>query len=428
MAPARQLAGVLTIGQQARAGVERIFQLLDLPPAIADAAGRDRPARAARRDHLLERALPLRRRCVRCFSGFDLHIAPGERVAIVGPSGSGKSTLAMLVSRFYDPTAGTVSVDGHDVRDVTLHSLRRQVGVVFEESFLFSDSVRANIAYGRPDATDEQIEAAARAAQAHEFIERAAARLRHRRRRAGTELSGGQRQRIALARAILYDPRILILDDATSAIDARTEDAIHDALRAVMADRTTLLIAHRRRRCISPTGSSCSTDGRVVESGHPRRSSSRAARSTARCCPASTRSSTPRRSVTRSRRLRPSRPRPERTVPPRRRGRVTGSVRAAGPQHGRPAHRIGAPSIGPGLGGGGRRLAAQPRADARAARARGAAPPGARRGEGRPGARVAPRPALHAVAAAPRVPPAVAARARARGHRRRSRRLPARCW
>jgi ATP-binding cassette subfamily B protein len=245
MAPARQLAGVLTIGQQARAGLERIFQLLDLPSAITDAPGAvDVPElrgdiRFSNVHFQYGDGDPVLR-------GVDLHIAPGERVAIVGPSGSGKSTLAMLVPRFYDPNEGTVLVDGRDLRDVKLSSLRSQVGVVFEESFLFSDSVRANIAYGRPDATDEQIEAAARAAQADEFIQELPRGYDTAIGERGLTLSGGQRQRIALARAILYDPRILILDDATSAIDARVESAVHDALRAVMAGRTTLLIAHRQ--------------------------------------------------------------------------------------------------------------------------------------------------------------------------------------
>ncbi len=245
MAPARQLAGVLTIGQQARAGLERIFQLLDLPAAICD------PPDAV--------DLPELRGDIRfsnvhfnygdrqpVLTGVDLHIAPGERVAIVGPSGSGKTTLAMLVPRFYDPTEGAVRIDGYDVRTVKLRSLRRQVGVVFEDSFLFSDSVRANIAYGRPDATDEQIEAAARAAQAHDFILELPRGYATAIGERGLSLSGGQRQRIALARAILYDPRILILDDATSAIDARIEAEVHEALRGVMAGRTTLLIAHRQ--------------------------------------------------------------------------------------------------------------------------------------------------------------------------------------
>jgi ATP-binding cassette subfamily B protein len=245
MAPARQLAGVLTIGQQARAGLERIFQLLDLPAAISDAPDAiDLPdlrgdIRFSNVHFSYGDSDPVLR-------GVDLHIAPGERVAIVGPSGSGKSSLAMLVPRFYDPTEGAVLIDGHDVRTVKLRSLRRQVGVVFEDSFLFSDSVRANIAYGRPDATDEQIEAAARAAQAHDFILELPRGYDTAIGERGLSLSGGQRQRIALARAILYDPRILILDDATSAIDARIEEAVHDALRGVMAGRTTLLIAHRQ--------------------------------------------------------------------------------------------------------------------------------------------------------------------------------------
>jgi ATP-binding cassette subfamily B protein len=245
MAPARQLAGVLTIGQQARAGLERIFQLLDLPPAIADAPDAlDLPE--LRGDIQFSNVHFRYGDAGPVLRGVDLHIAPGERVAIVGPSGSGKSTLAMLVPRFYDPTEGAVFVDGHDLRHVKLGSLRRQLGVVFEDSFLFSDSVRANIAYGHPDATDDEVEAAARVAQAHEFITELPRGYDTAIGERGLTLSGGQRQRIALARAILYNPRILILDDATSAIDARVEAAVHDGLRAVLADRTTLLIAHRQ--------------------------------------------------------------------------------------------------------------------------------------------------------------------------------------
>jgi ATP-binding cassette subfamily B protein len=244
-APARQLAGVLTVGQQARAGVERIFQLLDLKPAIADADDAidlPTPEGEITFDDVhfgYPEGEPVLR-------GVDLTVAAGERVAFVGPSGSGKSTLAMLVSRFHDPDSGAVLVDGHDVRTVTLHSLRSQVGVAFEDSFLFSDTVRANIAYGRPDATTEQVEAAAKAAQAHGFVSELPGGYDTMVGERGLTLSGGQRQRIALARAILSDPAILILDDATSAVDATIEEAIHDALRGVLANRTTLLIAHRR--------------------------------------------------------------------------------------------------------------------------------------------------------------------------------------
>ncbi|MGA7206246.1 MAG: ABC transporter ATP-binding protein [Specibacter sp.] len=249
MAPARQLAGLLTIGQQARAGLERIFQLLDLKPAIADA-----PDAFELPD--VQGAIEFRNVTFGYGGGDDgngkdvidgvsFRIAAGERVAIVGPSGSGKSSATLLVSRFYDPQSGTVLVDGNDVRTVTLGSLRRRIGSVFEDSFLFSDTVRANIAYGAPDATDEQIEAAARICQAHDFIQGLPAGYDTLVGERGLILSGGQRQRIALARAIVADPRILILDDATSAIDARTEEAIHEGLREVARGRTTLLVAHR---------------------------------------------------------------------------------------------------------------------------------------------------------------------------------------
>ena len=266
VAPARQFAGVISIAQQARAGVERIFQLLDLPPAIADDP----------------EAVELPRLCGEVtfagvhagygagppvLRGVDLHIAAGERVAIVGPSGSGKSTLAMLVSRFRDPDAGSVLVDGHDLRTVTVRSLRRQVGVAFEDSFLFSDTVRANIGYGRPGATDDEIEQAARIAQAHGFVQELPRGYDTMVGERGLTLSGGQRQRIALARAVLADPRILILDDATSAIDATVEQAVHDALRTVLANRTTLLVAHRRSTLHLADRIIVLDQGRVVAQG-----------------------------------------------------------------------------------------------------------------------------------------------------------------
>ncbi|HEX4732095.1 MAG TPA: ABC transporter ATP-binding protein, partial [Solirubrobacterales bacterium] len=266
VSPTRQLAGLLAIGQQARAGVERIFQLLDLEPDIQDAAG-------AVELGTLEGDLDFddvsfgydgRRQIL---DGFDLHVKAGERVAIVGPSGSGKTTATLLVSRFYEPDRGAVLVDGHDVRGVSLHSLRSQVGVVFEESFLFSDSVRSNIAYGKPDATDEEVEAAARVAQAHDFIMALPRGYDSVVGERGLTLSGGQRQRIALARAVLQDPRILILDDATSAVDARTEEQINEGLRTVMAGRTTLLVAHRRSTLHLADRVVVLDDGRVIDQG-----------------------------------------------------------------------------------------------------------------------------------------------------------------
>jgi len=267
VAPARQLAGVLTIGQQARAGAERIFQLLDLAPAIADRPGApDLPP--VEGEIVLEGVAfgydggedPVLR-------DLDLRIGAGERVALVGTSGSGKSTVTALVSRFYDPQAGVVRLDGHDVRDVTLASLRRQVAVAFEESFLFSDTVRANIAYGRPDATDEQIRYAARAAAAEEFIAELPQGYDTPIGERGLTLSGGQRQRVALARAILADPRILVLDDATSAVDARTEERIHAALREVLPGRTTVLVAHRVSTLHLADRVVVLDEGRVVDEG-----------------------------------------------------------------------------------------------------------------------------------------------------------------
>ncbi len=266
VSPTRQLAGLMAIGQQARAGVERIFQLLDLQPDIADAPDAVELGPLAGEIDFDDVHFGYdERRDVLC--GFDLHVKAGERVAIVGPSGSGKTTATLLVSRFYEPDRGAVLIDGHDVRGVTLHSLRSQVGVVFEEAFLFSDSVRANIAYGRPGAGDAEIEAAARVAQAHDFITALPRGYDSVVGERGLTLSGGQRQRIALARAVLQDPRILILDDATSAVDARTEEAINEGLRTVLAGRTTLLVAHRRSTLHLADRIVVLDEGRIIDEG-----------------------------------------------------------------------------------------------------------------------------------------------------------------
>ncbi|MFF4295474.1 ABC transporter ATP-binding protein [Streptomyces vinaceus] len=242
--PVRMLAMVLTVGQQARAGVERVFELIDTEPAIEEGT-RELPADAPATVEFDEVGFgydPERP----VLDGFSLSIAEGETVAVVGASGSGKSTVSLLLPRFYDAGRGTVRVGGHDVRELTYDSLRSAIGLVPEDSFLFSDTIRANIAYGQPDATEAQIEAAARAAQAEAFIRALPAGYDTKVGEQGLTLSGGQRQRLALARAILTDPRLLLLDDATSAVDARVEHEIHEALRTVMAGRTTLLIAHRR--------------------------------------------------------------------------------------------------------------------------------------------------------------------------------------
>lgn len=246
--PVRMLAMVLTVGQQARAGTERVFELIDTEPSIEDGTKTlpaDAPATVEFDDVAFGYDGPSGTTAP-VLDGLSFEIRQGETLAVVGSSGSGKSTVSLLLPRFYDVTRGAVLVGGHDVRELTLDSLRAAIGLVPEDSFLFSDTVRNNIAYGRPDATDEQIEAAARAAQADRFIAELPDGYETTVGEHGLTLSGGQRQRVALARAILTDPRLLVLDDATSAVDARVEHEIHEALKQVMEGRTTLLIAHRR--------------------------------------------------------------------------------------------------------------------------------------------------------------------------------------
>ncbi|GAB2446217.1 ABC transporter ATP-binding protein [Streptomyces incanus] len=242
--PVRMLAVVLTVGQQARASTERVLELIDTEPSLTDGT-KELPADAPATVEFDDASFGYDpRRPV--LNGLSFEIGAGETLAVVGASGSGKSTVSLLLPRFYDVTGGAVLVGGHDVRELTTESLRAAIGLVPEDSFLFSDTVRANIAYGRPDATEEQIVAAARAAQADRFITELPDGYDTTVGEHGMTLSGGQRQRVALARALLTDPRLLVLDDATSAVDARVEHEIHEALAEVMRGRTTLLIAHRR--------------------------------------------------------------------------------------------------------------------------------------------------------------------------------------
>ena len=266
VAPVRMFAGMLAVGQQARAGAERILDILDSNPLVTEAPDAQ-PLPAVRGDVEFDDVRFGYTSDEAVLDGFSLAIAAGERVALVGASGSGKSTVSLLLPRFYDVRGGAVRVDGVDVREVTFDSLRSQVGVVFEESFLFSDTIRANIAYGRPDAPSEAVEAAARAAEAHEFIVALEDGYDTVVGERGLTLSGGQRQRISLARALLTDPAILVLDDATSSIDSATEEDIHDTLRQIMQGRTTILVAHRRSTLRLADRIVVVDHGRVVESG-----------------------------------------------------------------------------------------------------------------------------------------------------------------
>ncbi|MFI5040934.1 MAG: ABC transporter ATP-binding protein, partial [Acidimicrobiales bacterium] len=266
VAPVRMFATMLAVGQQARAGAERILDILDSNPLVEEAPDAIvLPPVTGAIEFADVHFGYLRDEPV--LDGFSLDVRPGEKIALVGSSGSGKSTMSLLLPRFYDVGSGAVRIDGVDVRAVTFDSLRSQVGVVFEESFLFSDTIRANIAYGRPSASDADVEAAARAAEAHDFIiglPHGYATVVGER---GLTLSGGQRQRVSLARALLTDPRILVLDDATSSVDATTEEEIHTTLRRVMEGRTTVLIAHRRSTLRLATRIVVVDHGRVADQG-----------------------------------------------------------------------------------------------------------------------------------------------------------------
>ncbi|MDX6454610.1 MAG: ATP-binding cassette, subfamily bacterial, partial [Gaiellaceae bacterium] len=197
----------------------------------------------------------------------DLDVPAGSTIALIGHTGSGKTTLTSLVPRFYDATSGRVTIDGVDVRDVTLTSLRREIGVIAQDPFLFSASVRDNIAFGPGELSHEEVERAARAAQAHEFIERLPNGYDTVIGERGITLSGGQRQRIAIARALAVDPRILILDDATASVDATTEARIRTGLRAATRDRTTLIIAHRLSTLALADEIVVLDDGRIAARG-----------------------------------------------------------------------------------------------------------------------------------------------------------------
>jgi ATP-binding cassette, subfamily B, bacterial MsbA len=267
-APAKKLSRVNADLQQAMAAGERIFEVLDAHNEVEERAGAPELPRFARRIEFRDvqfRYGPDEGPAT--LDGVNLMVGAGNMLAIVGRSGAGKTTLVNLIPRFYDVTGGAILLDGYDVRDVTLASLRSQIGMVTQETVLFDDTIAANIAYGKPDATRQEIEAAARAAHAHEFIARLDEGYETLIGERGQRLSGGQRQRIAIARAILRDSPILILDEATSSLDAEAEMLVQDALSNLMHNRTCFVIAHRLSTVRRADAVVVVERGRVVESG-----------------------------------------------------------------------------------------------------------------------------------------------------------------
>jgi ATP-binding cassette subfamily B protein len=265
--PFQMLGMLIMLGQRASASAQRIYEILDQQPAVTD-----RPAAidlTSPRGEVEFRDVTFSYTPdgPNVLDGFSLHVRPAETIALVGRTGSGKSTVARLLDRFYDVKGGAVLIDGEDVRGLSLRSLRAQVGVVLDEPFLFSMSARDNIAYGRPDADFADIEAAARAAGADEFIREMADGYETVIGERGYTLSGGQRQRIAIARTLLVNPPILVLDDATSAVDVQVEKAIHSSLAKLMAGRTTIIVAHRLSTISLADRVVLMESGRVVAEG-----------------------------------------------------------------------------------------------------------------------------------------------------------------
>ncbi|GAB4400095.1 MAG: ABC transporter ATP-binding protein [Anaerolineales bacterium] len=266
-APAQQLTNLVNAAGEASAGAQRALEVLDTPAEIRSPA--DAIQLPVLRGEVEFRGVALKYQDEKqaSLSAINLRVAPNQLIALIGATGSGKTSLVNLIPRFYDVSEGQVLVDGVDVRRADLTSLRRQIGLVLQTSLLFSDSIKANIAYGRPDASDEEIFAAAKAAQAHEFILDFPEGYETMVGERGVTLSGGQRQRVAIARALLTNPRILILDDSLSSVDTQTERLIQEALDRLMEGRTTFVIAHRLSTVRRADLIVVMDQGRIVETG-----------------------------------------------------------------------------------------------------------------------------------------------------------------
>jgi ATP-binding cassette subfamily B protein len=269
-APMQQLGNLVNLAATAGASASRVFEIIDTHNDIAERPGavplHDLAGRVCF-EHVSFAYPGAREDGAHVLHDIDFCAEPGQTIALIGPTGSGKSTIVSLISRFYDPTSGRVTIDGVDVRDATLYSLRSNIGVVLQNPFLFSATIRENIAYGVPEAPMQEVEAAARAANAEEFVKRFPNGYDTRVGERGVTLSGGQKQRIAIARALLYNPRILILDDSTSSVDTETEHLIQQALAQLMRNRTTFVIAQRLLTLKSADCILVLDEGRIVERG-----------------------------------------------------------------------------------------------------------------------------------------------------------------